>query len=97
MRAVILAATLIFIAGLSTACNSGASTEELASKVRADIEQKWASQPELTSARIKSFSLVHKGGQQYRGLLEADQDGESVTVAVDVTYDGNTFMWEIEQ
>ena len=84
-------------AGLLAGCGGGVSTEALAKEVQENIEQTWAKQPDFASARIKSFTLVHKGGKQYRGLMEAEQDGESYTLGVDVTYDGKSFMWEIAQ
>ncbi|MBM3804973.1 MAG: hypothetical protein FJW26_22055 [Acidimicrobiia bacterium] len=89
MIAMVLAVTIL------PGCGGKPSTEELAKEVQSHIEEKWASEPELATARITSFKLVHKGGQQYRGLLEATKDGESVTLGVDVTYDGESFMWEI--
>ena len=73
------------------------STEDLASEVQAHIQETWASDPDLSTASITSFTLIHKGGTQYRGLLEATQDGESVTLGVDVTYDGENMIWEISQ
>ena len=82
---------------LSTGCGGTMSTDDLTKEVQAHIEEKWASEPESASILITSFTLVHKGGQQYRGLLEATQDGEKVTLGVDVIYDGKSFMWEIAQ
>lgn len=73
------------------------TTDALAKEVQANIEQTWAKEPDLATAQIKSFTLVHQGGQQYRGLLEAEQEGESLSFGVDVTYDGRAFMWEITQ
>ena len=71
------------------------STEELAKEVQANIEEKWVSEAEWETVVIHSFTLVHKGEQQYRGILEASQNGETVTLGVDVTYDGESFMWKI--
>lgn len=92
---VFLAAALL--AGAIAGCSDGVSTEALTKEVRASIEKTWAAEPALASAKIKEFSLVHKEGQQYRGLLEAEQNGEAITVALDVTFDGKAFIWEIEQ
>ena len=73
----------------------GISADALAKDVQSHIEQTWASDPELATARITNLTLVHKGGQQYRGLLEATLYGESVLLGVDVTFDGTNFLWEI--
>ena len=45
------------------------STEELAKEVQANIEEKWTSEAEWETVVIDSFTLVHKGEQQYRGYL----------------------------
>ncbi len=97
MRIVNCIIAMVLVGMLVAGCGGGVSTEALAKEVRTDIEKKWASEPALASAKITSFTLVHKGGKQYRGLLEATQDGESETLGVDVTYDGENFMWEITQ
>ena len=49
----------------------------------------------LIIAVIENFSLIHKGGNEYKGLLEINEDGERFTISVDVTFDGTTFIWEI--
>lgn len=86
---------LVFGLIIQSGCSGQLSTEELAKEVQANIEEKWASEAEWETVVIDSFTLVHKGEQQYRGILEASQNGETVTLGVDVTYDGESFMWEI--
>jgi hypothetical protein len=71
------------------------STPELQDKITESIKDTWAKKPETKSYRLRSFSLIHKGGNQYEGLLEADADGNTFQYAVEVTYDGQTFMWQI--
>ena len=83
MLAMALAVTMLSGCG-------GASTEAVAKDVQSRIEA-W---PSFATARITSFTLVHKGGQQYRGLLEATKDGESVTYDVEVITDGEN-EWAI--
>jgi hypothetical protein len=79
--------------GLFTGC--GVSMENLTKEVQTSIEETWAKEPDFASARIKSFTLAHKGGNQYRGLLEAERDGEVIKLSLEVTYDGKTLMWEV--
>lgn len=71
------------------------STPELQDKVTESIKETWAKKPESENYRIRGFSLIHKAGNQYDGLLEAEVDGSTLEFAVDVTYDGQTFMWKI--
>lgn len=78
--------------GLSS---SSLSTPELRSEVESNIRDTWAKKPELRSARIRRFTIVHRGGNQYDGLLEATIEGEEVILGVDITYDRSGFMWQI--
>lgn len=71
------------------------SQSKLQDEVRQSIEQTWASKPETRDNKVRSFSLVHKGENQYDGLLEADIGGKQVSIPVEVTYDGKSFMWKI--
>lgn len=96
MKAIKTILVMVFAATMLVGCGK-VSTEELTKEVQSSIEQTWASEPEFASTRITSFTLVHKGGPQYRGILDAMQDGESYRFGVDVTYDGESFMWEITE
>ena len=100
----VLMSIVVFILGCDSEDSLEApvmdSTEVLAKKVQAHIEEGWKQNPELALGQIKSFNLIHKGGQQYRGMLEVEQDGETVTHGVDVTnHDGpgssDGFEWEM--
>lgn len=66
-------------------------------KVRTDINselQKRASEYDVT-IEINSFDLVHKGGKEYSGILKTMEDGDEYTYQVDVTVDGDAYMWRI--
>ncbi len=78
-------------------CNGGVSKGQLASKVRSDINvelQKRASSMGI-SLSISSFDLIHKGGKEYSGILKTTEEGEEHTYQVDVTVDGDSYMWKI--
>ena len=52
--------------------------------------------------KISDFLLIHKGGQEYKGLLEGEWvndygEFEPFSLTVEVIYDGNAFMWEIPE
>jgi len=73
------------------------STSELQDQVRDNISATWAKDPTMQNARVISFSLIQKEANEYDGLLSAEVNGTPVQMAVDVTYDGQTFMWKMRQ
>lgn len=70
--------------------------DELRTEVQANIAQTFAKDPQYSNVRVEDFQLVHKSGNQYEGLLKVSQSGESAELAVNVTYDGERFMWQVE-
>ncbi len=73
------------------------STSDLRAEVEQSIRETWEKEPSLANARINSFILIHKSGNQYEGLLDATLDGERDKLVIDVTYDGKQFMWQVRQ
>jgi hypothetical protein len=86
---------VVLLLGIGLLAGCGVSTETLTKQVRASIEETWAKDHDLKNLRIKSFMLVHKSGNQYAGVLEADADGEALSLNLDVVYDGKTFVWKV--
>jgi hypothetical protein len=80
---------------IAAGCGS-ASSEDLAKEVRAEIIKKFASDPETAGIKVGELALVHRGGNDYRGILEVTAEGESEQLSVEVTYDGETILWQIE-
>jgi uncharacterized protein YdgA (DUF945 family) len=68
-----------------------ASTEALAREVEASMQAQFASQ----GVTIKNFSLAHRGGSEYQGVLETIEPNGEFSYAVEVTYDGREFAWKI--
>ena len=68
-----------------------ASTEDLAKDVQTSIKEKFKGE----GIEIKSFMLTHKGGNEYKGILETKEPGGEFTYSVDVIYDGSAFSWDI--
>ncbi|MFM7637275.1 MAG: hypothetical protein ACKO5W_05355, partial [Crocinitomicaceae bacterium] len=71
----------------------------LASLVRRDIYlefQKIASS-EGSTVTIKSFDLLHKGGQEYSGIIKTIEGGEEYTHQVAVKLDpiSDNIIWKI--
>lgn len=75
----------------------GTSAEELAKEVHAEIAKKVASDPELEGLQLGELTLVHRSGNEYRGILDVTDDGVQQQLSVSVTYDGSTLLWEIEE
>jgi hypothetical protein len=70
------------------------STDELAEEVKMSMEETWEKEG-ITGMKIESFMLTHKGGNEYSGILETIEDGESFKYTVQVIYDGDNMNWEI--
>lgn len=70
------------------------SKKDLTEQVKASIEEEWEKQG--LDVEIKDFSLVKKGKNEYRGILEVTGYGETENLAVSVTVDGDSWMWEME-
>ncbi|WP_294961772.1 hypothetical protein [uncultured Flavobacterium sp.] len=88
--------TLIICISLIS-CNSEVSKEQLTSKVRNDINvelQKRATTTGITLT-INSFDLLHKKDKEYSGILKTTEGGQEYTYQVDVTVDGDSYMWKI--
>lgn len=88
VKSILLAAALAFspvLAGCSL------STEDLAEEVQASMEEKL----EGEGIEIKSFMLSHRGGNEYKGILETEERHGVFTYSVEVIYDGSNFSWEI--
>jgi hypothetical protein len=75
------------------------SKEQLTEKVKSDMNvelQKRAVNAGLTLT-IKSFDLLHKGGNEYTGILKTQEGETEYTYTVNVTTDGESVMWKIAE
>lgn len=78
-------------------CGNGVSKDELTIQVKDGINeelQKRASSMGVTTT-VNSLDLIHKGGNEYSGILKTTEEGEEHTYQVDVTADGEQVMWKI--
>ena len=69
------------------------STEELAKEVKQSMIEKYADSD--FDIEVVDFSLVHKGGNEYKGFLELKVDGNEYMRTVEVIYDGDSYSWEV--
>jgi acetylglutamate kinase len=88
---------LIIILISLNACRNGVSKNELESRVKSDINLEFSKRATEAnkSYTINSFVLVHKGGNEYNGILQTTEDGEEFTYEVNVTTDGDSYLWKI--
>ena len=64
MKKLILLLFIPFVLGC------GLSTEELAEQVEQDIIETLAENDDWVDVELVDFSLVHKGGNEYKGIIE---------------------------
>lgn len=89
---------LVFLGVIAAVSLNGGvkvSTADLQGQVLQSIQEKFAENPQLAGVRINSFHLVHEEGNEYKGVLQIEENGSTATDIVDVTYDGKQFMWRI--
>ena len=82
----------IFMLFFATSCSL--STNELAEEVKVSMNENWEKEG-ITGIKIESFILTHKGGNEYSGILETNEEGEIFKYTVEVIYDGENMQWEI--
>lgn len=81
--------SVLSVAAVLAACSP--STEDLAREVQTNMEEKLSGE----QIEIIGFMLTHKGGNEYRGILETKEPHGEFTYSVEVIYDGRAFSWEI--
>tara|TARA_A200000113_G_C8660231_1_gene288821 strand:+ start:32 stop:304 length:273 start_codon:yes stop_codon:yes gene_type:complete len=69
------------------------STEELAKEIKQSMIEQYADSD--FDIEVVDFSLVHKGGNEYKGFLELNVDGNEYKRTVEVIYDGDSYSWEV--
>ena len=72
------------------------STGELEAEVRRSVEDKWRGDSATHDIRMRSLTLVHRGGNDYRGVLVADVSGSEQVQELTVTYDGRNLYWSLK-
>lgn len=74
------------------------SSDELGYEVKASMQESFRSNPELSrySLSITDLTVVKVEGNQYRGLASVSHEGEIHKLPVEITYDGDSFMWNTD-
>ena len=89
---IIIKSLAILMLLFSTSCSL--STNELAKEVEISMQETWENE-DVSGIKIESFLLTHKGGNEYSGILETNEEGEKFKHTVQVIYDGENMQWEI--
>ena len=72
----------------------GVSTADLTKQVKSSIEETWKEQG--VKIKIDDLTLIKKSKTEYKGILNVSAYGEKQALTVNVTVDGKSFMWEID-
>ena len=59
---------LLFIPLVS--CEQRLSTDELAQEIERDIIEHFIENSDIGKAKLLDFSLIHKGGNEYKGMVD---------------------------
>lgn len=78
---------------LTVSCTSNSVIADLQNMVLGDIQNKLESQGENIEAQ--SLSITHISGNEYIGVLKTVENGQYFSYTVNITYDGNSYVWEI--
>lgn len=70
-------------------------TSDLQNEVLASVQETFAQDSELSTVKVKSLTLIHAQGNRYNGILYTEYDGTDTNLNIDVTYDGENFMWQL--
>ena len=65
-----LKASLILFALILISCEPRLSTEELTQVIKQDLIEHLAKNSDIAIVELVDFSLVHKGGNEYKGVAE---------------------------
>ena len=61
---------LFLFALILVSCEQRLSTEELTQVIKQDIIEHFAENSDVAKVELVDFSLVHKGGNEYKGVAE---------------------------
>ena len=97
MKKVLNNFTAIILFTVAVSCSNLNNKDDLTRRVRNDINIEFAkrSTESNISYSIVSFGLVQKEGNEYSGILETIENGESFKYEVSVTVDGDSYLWKI--
>ncbi len=86
---------ILLMSFLILSCSN--SKENLTKNVKKDIDKEMSKKAKDSgvSFSITKFQLVHKSGNEYNGILETNEGGDSHKYEVVVTTDGDSFIWKI--
>lgn len=75
-------------------CSCAMSVEDVAEEVRDDIKTKLEAQGN-TNVQVGEVVLVHKGGNDYTSVVSVSANGYTQDCSLYVTFDGESYTWEL--
>lgn len=96
IAAAILVLVLVAVLAVTLTTCGRVSTEDLAKEVQRSIQTQLALEPLWEAMRVTDdLNLVHVESNEYRGTMGVAVGDQTLSLSVDVTFDGGTFLWEI--
>ncbi|OPA94990.1 hypothetical protein BFW87_13125 [Pseudomonas fluorescens] len=86
---------LTLLASLLCLGTAHAANEELAQEVKESMQETWDKDTSPGENTIKDLTLISRGKNKYRGLVEVDGPDGHETLSVDVMVDEDNLIWEI--
>lgn len=92
---VMLVLSLMVISLMFVAC--GISKDNIAETVKVSLQQKLTEQAMFKGhgLNVKSINVIHKNGNEYKGLATVTKGSKKAQIILDITVDGEQVMWQI--
>ncbi|WP_369301675.1 hypothetical protein [Pseudomonas sp. N2-5-1-1] len=90
-----LKTAMVFAAYLFCAGTANAANEELAQEVRESMQEQWDNDTSPGENRIKDLTLIKRGENKYRGIVEVEGPDGPETLIVKVMVDDDNLIWEV--
>lgn len=89
------ASIVLGIISFTVSCSNGPDKTDMQNQIQSQITESLA-QKGLPGVKCKSVALVKESKNKYTGIAEIGNDAMSEQHSIDVTVDGETFVWKME-
>ncbi len=83
------------VISFTVSCSNGPDKTDMQNQIQSQITES-LSQKGLPGVKCKSVTLVKESKSKYTGIAEIGNDALSEKHNIDVTVDGETFVWKME-
>ncbi len=90
------AAIMVFAISLVGLLSCSMNREEMQNQIKTSFQQKMDSDSQYSKYKMiaNSVTLVKSGNNTYDGMVNITLDGQQYDVAISVTADNDTFIWQ---